>query len=104
MKCMNCNRELIPLGISLEDSELEQMMYAVNLQDTANTALKSNVVNSLNLTDSQVYTYFKTVYEQLATGNFLYWCFERDIRKKYNITAENIIVYNGEVYKHGDVQ
>lgn len=97
--CPDCGKPL-QLITTLTLEEQESFRYIEDLRRAANSAMNFDRINKLELEKQEVYFYFKAAFEQQAKASFLWWCFVKELKEKYNIEEDNLIVFNGELYKH----
>lgn len=103
MKCNECGKELIKLPFVLNDSEIADLDLATSKINAATVALKPEVVNSYPLEDDKMlYAYFKAAFDELCEGRFLYTLWERGVRRNHDYHDSDLVVLNGECFKHGE--
>lgn len=101
MKCNECGKELVKLPFVLDDSEMADLELATTKINAATVALKPDVVNSYKLeNDKELYAYFKAAFDELCEGRFLYALWEKDVRKHHKYEEKDIVVINGECFRH----
>lgn len=101
MKCNECGKELMKLPFVLDECEMADLDLAVTKINAATVALKPDVFSGYKLDDDkQLYAYFKAAFDELCEGRFLYAIWERDVRRNHKYDGKDLVVINGECFKH----
>ena len=95
MKCFDCGVELIKIGDVLPD-EIADLNYYQSKMNSANDALNPEIVNKFSLSNKQMYDYFKSAFDSMAEGQFLFYTLLREVTDRINKE-------NGTSYKYGEL-
>lgn len=90
MKCEQCGKDLIKVGI-LNEEETENYFFSNEKINCAYQALNMDVLKNMQFSDGQVFEYFRAAYDALASAKFLQYILNRDIKSRRNITEDIII-------------
>lgn len=101
--CPNCGQKLIYKGIQLSEDDMDKNAYYSNKELAAKQYLNNAVINNLNLTDTEAYSYFKAAFDLLTEAYFLKYIWQKEMKDKYGIDFSNdLIDEEGKVYGHAD--
>lgn len=99
MKCMNCGKELKVLR-ELTEQELKELDYINCKISNANQALSPDILNRLELSNEQFYSYIRASTDALADAIYCSNMFRRDIAKELNIPPFKLIFMQEQIWVH----
>lgn len=84
MVCANCGKEMTLLG-QLTEKESEDFQYVVVKESNINQALDTETINQMEFSESQVYEYFRAVFEARAEMEFLKFTFFKNLKLRLGL-------------------
>ena len=102
-KCLNCGRPLKSLGVTLDENEIEDILFITNKKNIADMSLQMDTLPIKEFSGDQIYDYMRAVLDNKAEAEFLYEMWNRNIRRKYNINPDISFEFQVDtIYTHGE--
>lgn len=90
MKCAECGKEMISVGV-LSEKEEQDWIFIKTKEDTTFQALNPQTIKSMDFKEGELLEYFKACYEAKAETEFLRYLFFRDLKARLHVPAnENV--------------
>ena len=98
IKCTKCGGNLIEVPIDVTSQEVEDIMFILNKQHTAQLCIRPAAIDFSLFKEGQIYEYFKAAYDIYSEAEFLNEIWFRNMKIRSGL--EEFEYVNEKLYVH----